>query len=70
VGMISGLCFGFAFGMAGLGAAVLGWLADLTSINFVYQVCSYLPAVGLLAAFLPNIERPRLRTIHEEAVME
>lgn len=70
VGMISGLCFGFAFGMAGLGAAVLGWLADLTSINFVYLVCSYLPAVGLLAAFLPNIERPRLQTIHEEAVME
>jgi MFS transporter, FSR family, fosmidomycin resistance protein len=70
VGMISGLCFGFAFGMAGLGAAVLGWLADLTSINFVYLVCSYLPAVGLLAAFLPNIERPRVLTIHEEAVME
>jgi len=70
VGMISGLCFGFAFGMAGLGAAVLGWLADLTSINFVYQVCSYLPAVGLLAAFLPNIERPRMRTIHEEAMAD
>src|ERR1700693_202315 len=70
VGMISGLCFGFAFGMAGLGAAVLGWLADLTSVNFVYTVCSYLPAVGLLAAFLPNIERPRLRTIHEEAMAD
>jgi FSR family fosmidomycin resistance protein-like MFS transporter len=70
VGMISGLCFGFAFGMAGLGAAVLGWLADLTSINFVYMVCSYLPAVGLLAAFLPNIERPRLRTIHHEAMAD
>jgi len=70
VGMISGMCFGFAFGMAGLGAAILGWLADFTSINFVYAVCSYLPAVGLLAAFLPNIERPRLRTLHEEAVME
>ena len=70
VGMISGLCFGFAFGMAGLGAAVLGWLADLTSINFVYQVCSYLPAVGLLAAFLPNIERPRVGRIHEQVVME
>ena len=69
VGMISGLCFGFAFGMAGLGAAVLGWLADLTSINFVYQVCSYLPAVGLLAAFLPNIEQPRVR-IHEEAMAD
>jgi FSR family fosmidomycin resistance protein-like MFS transporter len=70
VGMISGLCFGFAFGMAGLGAAVLGWLADLTSINFVYLVCSYLPAVGLLAAFLPNIERPRLQSIHEEAMAD
>jgi MFS transporter, FSR family, fosmidomycin resistance protein len=69
VGMISGLCFGFAFGMAGLGAAVLGWLADLTSINFVYQVCSYLPAVGLLAAFLPNIERPRVR-IQEAAIAD
>ena len=56
VGMISGLCFGFAFGMAGLGAAVLGQLADMTNINFVYTVCSFLPAVGLLAAFLPNIE--------------
>jgi FSR family fosmidomycin resistance protein-like MFS transporter len=67
VGMISGLCFGFAFGMAGLGAAILGWLADLTSINFVYTVCSYLPAMGLLAAFLPNIEPPRLRKMHEEA---
>ena len=70
VGMISGLCFGFAFGMAGLGAAILGWLADLTSINFVYLVCSYLPAVGLLAAFLPNIEPPRLRTIHEEVIVD
>jgi len=69
VGMISGLCFGFAFGMAGLGAAILGWLADLTSIYFVYKVCSYLPAVGLLAAFLPNIERPRIR-IHEEAMAD
>lgn len=70
VGMISGLCFGFAFGVAGLGAAILGWLADLTSINFVYLVCSYLPAVGLLAAFLPNIEPPRLRTIHEVAIVD
>ena len=69
-GMVAGLFFGLAFGMGSVGAAVLGWLADLTSINFVYQVCSYLPAVGLLAAFLPNIERPRMHTIHEEAVME
>jgi FSR family fosmidomycin resistance protein-like MFS transporter len=56
VGMISGLFFGFAFGMAGLGAAVLGELADRTDINFVYQLCSFLPAMGLLAAFLPNLE--------------
>jgi FSR family fosmidomycin resistance protein-like MFS transporter len=66
VGMISGLCFGFAFGMAGLGAAVLGELADLTSINFVYFVCSFLPAVGLLTAFLPNLERSKLE--HAKAV--
>ena len=62
VGMISGLCFGFAFGMAGLGAAILGELADITSINFVYTVCSFLPAVGLLAAFLPNLEPSGLAT--------
>jgi MFS transporter, FSR family, fosmidomycin resistance protein len=67
VGMISGLFFGFAFGMAGLGAAVLGELADLTSIRFVYLVCSVLPAVGLLAAFLPNLERFPVRTVHETA---
>ena len=68
VGMISGLCFGFAFGMAGLGAAVLGELADLTSINFVYLVCSFLPAVGLLTAFLPDIERGKLRAAAAKAV--
>ncbi|MGE5539943.1 MAG: MFS transporter [Gemmatimonas sp.] len=56
VGAISGLFFGLAFGMGGIGAAVLGWLADATSIEFVYDVCSYLPAIGLLAAFLPHIE--------------
>ncbi len=59
VGTISGLFFGLAFGMGGLGAAVLGELADLTSIETVYQVCAFLPAIGLLTAFLPNIERPR-----------
>ncbi|MGD0191458.1 MAG: MFS transporter [Rhizomicrobium sp.] len=59
VGMISGLFFGFSFGMGGLGAAALGWLADETSITFVYKVCAFLPVLGLLAAFLPNIETPR-----------
>jgi MFS transporter, FSR family, fosmidomycin resistance protein len=56
-GMISGLFFGVAFGVGGLGAAYLGKLADLTSIAFVYQVCSVLPAIGLLAVFLPNMPR-------------
>ena len=48
VGMIAGLFFGFAFGMGGLGAAVLGEVADMTSIGFVYHVCSYLPLIGLV----------------------
>ncbi|MES1257122.1 MAG: MFS transporter [Acidobacteriota bacterium] len=56
IGMISGLFFGFAFGMGGIGAAVLGRLADMTSIDFVYRVCAFLPAIGLLTAFLPNLE--------------
>jgi FSR family fosmidomycin resistance protein-like MFS transporter len=60
VGMVSGLFFGFAFGMGGIGAAVLGELADLTSIEFVYHVCSFLPAIGLLAAFLPDVEKRRI----------
>ena len=59
VGMISGLFFGFSFGMGGLGAAVLGWLADRAGIEAVYQLCAFLPAIGLLTAFLPNIERRR-----------
>ncbi|HSB59445.1 MAG TPA: MFS transporter [Methyloceanibacter sp.] len=54
VGMVAGLFFGVAFGIAGIGAAVLGWIADQTSIVFVYHVCAFLPAIGLLAAFLPE----------------
>jgi FSR family fosmidomycin resistance protein-like MFS transporter len=61
VGMISGLFFGFAFGMGGIGAALLGQLADHTDINFVYQVCSYLPLIGLLTGFLPDLDKPKLR---------
>ena len=61
VGMISGLFFGLAFGMGGIGAAVLGWMADKTGIEFVYKVCSFLPAMGLLTAFLPNIETAEQR---------
>jgi FSR family fosmidomycin resistance protein-like MFS transporter len=61
VGMVAGLFFGLAFGIAGIGAAVLGWVADLTSITFVYHVCAFLPALGLLGAFLPEMapQRPR-----------
>jgi FSR family fosmidomycin resistance protein-like MFS transporter len=64
VGMISGLFFGFAFGMGGIGAAVLGRLADMTSIVFVYKVCAYLPAIGLLTGLLPNSRRshPEMKT--------
>ncbi len=58
IGMISGLFFGFAFGMGGIGAAILGKLADMTSIVFVYKVCAFLPAIGLLTGLLPNTRKP------------
>ena len=61
VGAMSGMFFGFAFGVGGLGAALLGQLADATSIEFVYKVCSFLPAIGLLTWFLPNIEPKKAR---------
>lgn len=57
VGMVSGLFFGLAFGMGGLGAAVLGYVADITSIELVYQICAFLPLLGIFTAFLPNLER-------------
>jgi MFS transporter, FSR family, fosmidomycin resistance protein len=59
VGMISGLFFGLAFGVAGIGSAILGKLADWTNIQFVFQVCAFLPFIGLLTAFLPHIEGNR-----------
>jgi FSR family fosmidomycin resistance protein-like MFS transporter len=55
--MIAGLFFGFAFGMGGIGSALLGKLADHTSIEYVFSVCAYLPLIGMLTAFLPNVER-------------
>jgi FSR family fosmidomycin resistance protein-like MFS transporter len=61
IGMISGLFFGFAFGMGGIGAAVLGEIADHTSVIYVYHLCAWLPAIGLLTFFLPNIEPARKR---------
>ncbi|CAM0999062.1 Major facilitator superfamily protein [Rhodanobacter sp. Root179] len=57
VGMISGLFFGFAFGMGGIGAAVLGGLADTHGIEYVYGLCAYLPLMGLITVFLPDIEK-------------
>jgi FSR family fosmidomycin resistance protein-like MFS transporter len=61
-GMVSGIFFGLAFGMSGIGAAALGELADLTSIEFVYNVIAWLPAIGLLTVFLPNIETQHARS--------
>ena len=60
-GTVAGLFFGFAFGMGGVGAAALGALADFAGIDFVYQVCAFLPVLGVLAALLPNVEESRRR---------
>jgi FSR family fosmidomycin resistance protein-like MFS transporter len=57
VGMVAGMFYGFSFGLGGIGAAALGQIADLTSIETVYRACSFLPLIGLLTAFLPNVER-------------
>lgn len=60
VGTVSGLFYGFAFGMGGIGSALLGDLADKTSIEFVYKVCSFLPLIGLLTVFLPNLKQQKV----------
>ncbi len=60
IGLISGMFFGLAFGLGGLGAAALGELADAYGITFVYRVCAFLPAIGLLTAFLPNLQRRQM----------
>jgi MFS transporter, FSR family, fosmidomycin resistance protein len=57
LGMVSGLFYGFAFGMGALGSALLGRLADVTSIQYVYSVCSYLPLIGVICYFLPNLKK-------------
>ncbi|TGV75928.1 MFS transporter, partial [Mesorhizobium sp. M00.F.Ca.ET.149.01.1.1] len=59
VGTIAGIFFGFAFGMGGIAAALLGVIADMKGIDFVFQVCSYLPFLGLLTVFLPNMKEAR-----------
>lgn len=63
IGTVAGLFFGSAFGAAGVGAAFLGNMADHTSIEFVYRLCSFLPAIGLLTGFLPNLDRRKLVTV-------
>jgi FSR family fosmidomycin resistance protein-like MFS transporter len=63
VGMVSGLFFGFAFGMGGIGAAVLGQLADAHGIEYVYRLCAFLPLMGLITVFLPELDRPRSRHV-------
>jgi FSR family fosmidomycin resistance protein-like MFS transporter len=60
VGTVAGLFFGLAFGLGGIGAALLGQLADVTGIRFVFTLCSFLPVIGLLAAFLPNVSASRV----------
>ena len=59
VGMIAGLFFGFAFGMGGLGSALLGKLADMTSVGYVFSICAFLPLLGIITGFLPDIERKK-----------
>lgn len=66
IGMVSGLFYGFAFGMGGLGSAVLGWWADQTSIEHIYFVCSYLPLIGIIAYFLPNMKKITYTTVENE----
>ena len=67
IGTVSGMFFGLAFGLAGIGAAVLGQLADLWGIVAVYKLCAFLPLIGLLAVFLPDLRQPtRLTTAFEE----
>src|SRR5471030_285914 len=67
VGMVAGLFFGFAFGMGGIGAAVLGHLADATSIDYVYKVCSFLPLIGVLTILLPNTRDAKEKSVSAKA---
>lgn len=59
IGTIAGLFFGFMFGMAGVGSALLGWLADHTSIAYVFKICAFLPLIGIITVFLPNVAHRR-----------
>lgn len=63
LGMVSGLFYGFAFGMGGIGSALLGWQADHTSIAFIYQACSFLPLIGIIAYFLPDLKKVKYKEV-------
>lgn len=63
VGMMAGLFFGLNFGLGGVGSAFFGWLADKTSIEFIFQVSTLLPLLGIVTAFLPNIEPKRKQSV-------
>ncbi|MDB6084541.1 MAG: transporter [Gammaproteobacteria bacterium] len=63
IGAVSGLFFGFAFGMGGIGAAVLGGIADRYGIEFVYRLCAFLPLLGIIAVFLPNLRRQSVHSL-------
>ncbi|MEG0917770.1 MAG: MFS transporter, partial [Myroides sp.] len=63
LGMVSGLFYGFAFGMGGVGSAVLGLWADATSIQYIYHICSFLPLIGVIAYFLPNMQKVKYKDV-------
>lgn len=63
LGMVSGLFYGFAFGMGGVGSAVLGLWADATSIQYIYHICSFLPLIGIIAYFLPNMQKVKYKEV-------
>jgi FSR family fosmidomycin resistance protein-like MFS transporter len=68
IGTIAGLFFGLSFGLAGVGAAAFGWLADVTSIGFVYRLCAFLPLIGLVTIFLPDLGRPMRAAVMRKPV--
>lgn len=63
LGMVSGLFYGFAFGIGGIGSALLGWQADHTSIDYIYKVCSFLPLIGIVAYFLPDLQKVQYKEL-------
>ena len=67
VGLIAGIFFGLMFGLGGLGSAFFGWLADKTSIEFIFQVSAFLPLLGIISGFLPNTQKRSVKETDENA---